>query len=225
VLGAAVKTLPMRLLLAFTESREAVNALAADVASFDPLLSGLSGAVPQVEWFADEWQRLTGITLGRVMPERLYQLTQVKPPMGVTGAARRAGGSDRELLMEWLTAFDLEAFGTIGGDIGERVDAYFEMATRGMFIWEDGGPASMAAFGGLTRHGARIGPVYTPPDRRGHGYASAITAWLSQHLLDEGRQFCCLFTDLANPTSNHIYQTIGYVPVRDVEYRFTSASA
>jgi predicted GNAT family acetyltransferase len=226
VLAAAAMTPPMRLVLAFTESREALNALAEDVASVDRSIPGVSGPVPSSRWFAEQWQRLTGATFPQVMAERLYQLTKVAQPVGVPGAARRASANDRELLIEWLTAFDLEAFGSISPDVSGRVDAYFEMSTRGIFLWEDGGPVSLAAFGGFTPHGARIGPVYTPPARRGHGYASAMTAWLSQHLLDSGRQFCCLFTDLSNPTSNHIYQTIGYVPVADVaEYRFSSTTA
>ena len=91
-----------------------------------------------------------------------------------------------------------------------------------MYLWEDSQrPVSIAGFGSPTPHGVRIGPVYTPPDLRGRGYASSLVAKTSQRLLDAGRQFCFLFTDLANPISNHIYQEIGYEPVCDVaEYRF-----
>jgi predicted GNAT family acetyltransferase len=74
-------------------------------------------------------------------------------------------------------------------------------------------PVSLAAFCGPTPNGMRIGPVYTPPQYRGKGYASANVAALSQRLLDSGRKFCYLFTDLANPTSNKIYQKIGYEQV------------
>jgi predicted GNAT family acetyltransferase len=75
----------------------------------------------------------------------------------------------------------------------------------------------MAGMGGPTPTGIRIGPVYTPPDRRRRGYASALVAAASQAALDEGRRQVFLFTDLANPTSNHIYAAIGYEPVRDVD--------
>ena len=86
-------------------------------------------------------------------------------------------------------------------------------------FWEDGGAAvSMAGFGGRTPNGVRIGPVYTPPELRGRGYASALTAALTQRLLDGGLRFCFLFTDLANPTSNSIYQRIGYEPVSDFDF-------
>ena len=68
----------------------------------------------------------------------------------------------------------------------------------------------------------RVNAVYTPPGLRGRGYASACVAALSQKLLDEGRRYCFLFTDLANPTSNRIYQAVGYEAVVDVdEYKFS----
>ena len=73
----------------------------------------------------------------------------------------------------------------------------------------------MGSYGGPTPNGARIGPIYTPPDQRRRGYGSALTADLTQLQLDRGRRFCFLFTDLANPTSNSIYQQIGYRPVSD----------
>ncbi len=92
---------------------------------------------------------------------------------------------------------------------------------RTLYLWEDGDVVSLAGIGSPTPHGVRVGPVYTPPDRRGRGYASALVAGISQAALDAGRTFCFLFTDLANPTSNHIYETIGYRPVRDVDmWRF-----
>src|SRR5436189_143738 len=103
------------------------------------------------------------------------------------------------------------------GTSEEFVDHREEDPDGGIVLWEDGGAVvSMAGFGGRTPSGTRIGPVYTPPDLRGRGYASALTAALTQRLLDGGLRFCFLFTDLANPTSNSIYQRIGYEPVSDV---------
>ena len=79
----------------------------------------------------------------------------------------------------------------------------------------------MAARTGPTTHGVRINFVYTPSEFRGKGYASACAAALSQAMLNSGRRFCYLFTDLSNPVSNQIYQRIGYVPVCDfTEYQF-----
>lgn len=226
VLAAAVMMPPASLVLAVTESRAALAALAEHMASVARATSGVSGPVPVSQWFAEEWQRLTGDQIAPLMSLRIYQATQITPPPDVPGKARRASASDRDLLIEWFTAFDLEAFGTLTADTPARVDSYFEMSTRGAYLWEDGGPVSLAAYSGHTPHGARVGPVYTPPSRRGHGYGSAVTAALSQHLLDGDRQFCCLFTDLSNTTANHIYQSIGYAPVCDVaEYKFSSVAA
>jgi predicted GNAT family acetyltransferase len=82
---------------------------------------------------------------------------------------------------------------------------------RGVLLWEhDGEIVSFAGWGGPTPNGARVGPVYTPPELRGRGYATAATAELSRRLLASGRRFCFLYTDLANPTSNAIYERIGY---------------
>src|SRR5581483_201888 len=87
-----------------------------------------------------------------------------------------------------------------------------ELVRRRSFgVWEvDGEVVSMCGYGGPTPNGIRIGPVYTPPEHRGHGYASALTAEVSQHQLDAGRTFCFLYTDATNPTSNAIYERIGY---------------
>ncbi len=78
---------------------------------------------------------------------------------------------------------------------------------------------------GRTPNGVRIGAVYTPPKYRGRGYATACVAALSQRMLDTGLAFCFLYTDLSNPTSNNIYQRLGYHPVRDVvDYHFDESS-
>jgi predicted GNAT family acetyltransferase len=121
-----------------------------------------------------------------------------------------------------MAAFQDEA---IGGrshrSADDAVDDYLARTDGGVYVWEDGEPVSLAGYGGPTPNGIRIGPVYTPPAYRGRGYASALTAELTSLLLSSGRRFCFLFTDLANPTSNRIYERIGYEPVTDIdEYRF-----
>ncbi|OLE96488.1 MAG: hypothetical protein AUG75_19875 [Cyanobacteria bacterium 13_1_20CM_4_61_6] len=92
----------------------------------------------------------------------------------------------------------------------------------GLVFWEvDSQPVSLCGHGGRTPHGIRIGPVYTPPEHRGHGYASALTAHVTQQQLDGGRDYCFLYTDLANPTSNSIYTKIGYAHVCEArDYAF-----
>src|SRR5207245_4131635 len=96
------------------------------------------------------------------------------------------------------------------------VDHRLSSPWAGSLLWENGGqPVSMAGWGGWTPNGIRVGPVYTPPELRGRGFATTLTAELSRCLLDgrlfeDGRRFCFLYTDLANPTSNAIYERIGY---------------
>jgi predicted GNAT family acetyltransferase len=121
--------------------------------------------------------------------------------------------------------FNLEALGEADPEQMERVVKLALTAdakSRGRFLWFDGDqPVSMVGYVSPTLNGMRIGPVYTPPALRGRGYGSACTAGVSQWLLDQGRRFLVLYTDLSNPTSNHIYQNIGYGPVRDVDvYEF-----
>ena len=124
------------------------------------------------------------------------------------------------MLAEWLQAFAVEAGVPASPDAYSSVEK--SLASERLFVWEDGGPASMARWAGPTPTGVRVGPVYTPPERRGRGYASACVAALSQRLLD-GRAFCALFTDLDNPVSNRIYRRIGYEPVCDfAQYQFAN---
>jgi len=136
-----------------------------------------------------------------------------------------AEAADRPLLVQWLEAFNGEA---LGGDApldSELLaDRMLAGAGRTAYLWQADGPVALAAVGGRTPHGTRIGPVYTPPERRARGYASNLVAALSHAQLATGRRFVFLFTDLANPTANHVYQAIGYEPVRDVaDWRFEPA--
>lgn len=183
---------------------------------------GLSGNKEFITPLVDLWQKASRKEARLEMAMRIYKLEQIHPVSGVPGAIRPADEKDRDLLLDWYAGFHRDATNTEPDPRHVRnvVRTYLEAdpSLRGMMIWEAGGkPVSMAGYSGPTPHGIRIGAVYTPPDQRRKGYASACTAHLSQHLLDEGYEFCFLFTDLLNPTSNHIYQQIGYRPVCDVD--------
>ena len=93
--------------------------------------------------------------------------------------------------------------------------AAFLSHTEAFLLRTDGGPVSTAMWARPTPNGVTINGVYTPGARRNRGYASACVAALSQRMLDEGQEFCCLYTDLSNPTSNDIYLSIVYQPVCD----------
>jgi predicted GNAT family acetyltransferase len=208
VQGAAVRTPPHNLALARPQAGEALEALAAGIGDELP---GVVGGQPEVESFARAWAARTGAALRTVRGQGIYQLDRVEPLSHVPGRMSDATPEDREQLIAWWDAFIEEAIGqdAVGFGSETAVDHRFEADSAGIVIWVDGEPVSFAAYGNPTPHGVRIGPVYTPPDRRQKGYASALTAALSARLLRTYR-FCFLFTDLANPTANRIYERIGY---------------
>ncbi|MDP9301985.1 MAG: GNAT family N-acetyltransferase, partial [Actinomycetota bacterium] len=136
------------------------------------------------------------------------------------GTPRTATTDDLELITGWLQAFEDEVVpDAMRGDSEERrrrLASVLGSDEEGVWLWEDEEQvASLSGFGSPTPNGIRIGPVYTPPGLRGHGYATSLVADLSRQQLASGRRFCFLHTDLANPTSNAIYVRIGYRRVCD----------
>ncbi len=226
VVGAALRTPPLNVILSFGMPLAAIPPLARDVRSAYGTLPGVLGTPRVVRAFAQEWTRLTGQRHRPGLSQRIYRLEAVVPVTGVPGRLRHAVEGDRELVRAWLIAFQREALPDQPIDedgVARNVDSRFGSDERGMVLWCEPEPVCMAGFGGMTPNGVRIGFVYTPPEHRRRGYATACVAALSQLLLDRGRRYCFLFTDLANPTSNRIYQQIGYQPVCDVqEVRFAS---
>ncbi len=221
----AIRTPPHNLIISHVAHPNALAVLANDIQNVYGVLTGVIATVPLGKTFADLWQSMNRQPYHRNMRERIYQLSHVNPVTGIPGTFRVATPHDRLLMIQWFAAFRQEAMGVVdNSDVPQVVDRYFVSETRKMYLWEhDGEAVSMAGRGGPTPNGIRIGPVYTPPEFRKKGYASACVAALSQLQLDTGRKFCFLYTDLSNPTSNKIYQEIGYEPICDVdEYRFDS---
>lgn len=217
VVAAGLRTPPYKLILARPESTRALAALAEALAGEE--LPGVVGAEPEAVEFAALWTRHTGIPARANMRQGIYALKSVEPPPAPPGSARVATEHDRELVLRWWTAFAEDALheNSPSTDLAESmVDYRLSSSSAGVLLWEDGGqPVSLAGWSGPTPNGIRVSPVYTPQELRGRGYATALTAELSQRLLDGrlfagGRSFCFLFTDLANPTSNAIYERIGY---------------
>ncbi|WAL73625.1 GNAT family N-acetyltransferase [Kitasatospora sp. YST-16] len=166
--------------------------------------------------FAAEWARRTGLDWAVASDERLYRLGELTPPPAPpAGRPRPAAPADRELVAHWLAAFCTEAGISAPGDV--RADADQRIAAGTLLLWEagDGRTTALAGASPAVAGMSRIGPVYTPPEHRGHGYASALTAAASARARAGGAAEVLLYTDLANPTSNAIYQRIGYVPVGD----------
>jgi predicted GNAT family acetyltransferase len=219
VVAAALMTPPFKAVLSMTADPGAIPALVHDLERSRYTVPGISAPVEIAREFAEHWTARHGMTARRVMTQRIYRLEQVTPPTGVSGAMRVSRRADRQLLTDWVHAFLIEALETPAEREAEMiVDSALDTGSRTFYLWEDEGrPVSTAGVTGPTPNGIRVGPVYTPPDLRRRGYGSAITAAASQLQLDAGRRFVFLFTDLDNPTSNKIYQAIGYEPVIDID--------
>jgi predicted GNAT family acetyltransferase len=215
--AAAMRTPPYNLLLAPARSTAALETL---VGAIDDELPGVVASHPEVDDFVELWSQAHAIEPRVLRNQGVYALEQVDPVPAASGSRRRATAVDYLLVMNWMIAFGEEVLEE--SDPG-RTEArnFVDQRLRGhgaggFELWEDGGEVvSLSGWGGSTPNGIRIGPVYTPPERRGRGYATSLVAELSQVLLDDGRRFCFLYTDLANPTSNAIYERIGYVKVAE----------
>lgn len=233
VLAALTRMPDYRFLISCAADRDAVKALVYDAVSLMPDAGGVTGPKEEADRFAGVWCVRQGGTTQLNRAERIYRLDKLVPAGMVEGQARWATGDDLQLVKDWWVSFIIEADpflantprDEVAKNINPRVDQPQDV--RGIWLWEvDGQPVSMVGYAGPTPNSIRIAPVYTPPEHRGRGYASALCSAVAAWLLDRenglGKQFLTLFTDLANPTSNHIYQSIGFTPVIDVsEHNFT----
>lgn len=191
-------------------------ALAERLADLRHPVTRISAERDTAEAFADAWPLRTGVTAVLDARQRLYRLVELAvPEPPPAGRARVAGPGDRELLMRWHDEFVVAAGLRMGRDPGEWADA--RLAYGGITLWEapDGTPVSMAGATPEIAGQVRVAPVYTPAHLRGRGYAGAVTAEVSRAALERGATEVLLFTDLANPTSNALYQRLGYRGVAD----------
>jgi GNAT superfamily N-acetyltransferase len=197
--------------IALTDGWADLEALAEAVGAL-PTLAGLGGSVPIVEALVE----LLGREPRHRIAERLYRLGRLTPPMGVLGRARQATAADVELVAGWAEPYTLEAFGTLPPAFDPRRLASGAVTYSRTWLWLDpaGTPVSMAVRRPPAAGVSRIGPVYTPPEHRGHGYASAVTARAAFDILDQGA-VPVLYTDVSNPTSNKIYRAIGFRAAAD----------
>jgi predicted GNAT family acetyltransferase len=154
------------------------------------------------------------------MRQRLHKIERVNADLpAIQGRLRKVTSSESDLAVEWALAFMREAMPNHPNEAKESVDRNLRAGTR--YFWDDG---RICASPGGAPTSARINLVYTPPDLRRRGYATAAVSALTRRLLDGGSRYCCLYTDLANPTSNSVYRRIGYRPVCDIEqYSFAES--
>lgn len=208
VRGAVSWTPPYELLLAEVPD-DTVDALVAGLRERGAAPGGVNGPERVVDRFVAAWAPARSSVRFRM---RLYRLGTLQAP-AVPGAGRLAETDELDLCVPWLSAFQIEA-GV--HEIDTRVWARERIAERRLWLWEDDGQVvSLAASTSPAAGVSRIAPVYTPPEHRRRGYGAAVTAACTADALARGADHMVLFTDLANPTSNSIYQQIGYRPVGD----------
>ncbi|GGV76213.1 GNAT family N-acetyltransferase [Streptomyces massasporeus] len=197
---------------------EDADALAARLAALGRRLPGVNAECDTAAAFAEAWQRHTGAPAVLRRRQRLYRLgTLTEPGPLPPGGPRIAVEADRELLRRWHDEFSASVgLGTVR-DSAEWADARID--SGGITLWKtpDGTPVAMAGTGPQVAGQVRVAPVYTPPHLRGRGYAGAATTEVSRAALASGVAEVLLFTDLDNPTSNGLYQRIGYRPVADFD--------
>ena len=221
VVGAALRTPPRRLLVS-TMSPAAAGALMAKLLEVDRELPGVNGPQPAASHAAQAWRSCAGGAVTPLMSQAIYWLEHVQdPPRPPAGRLRPADQSDRDLMIDWTHAFNRNA-GLPDVAVESEVDR--RLRDRRMFVWSDGRETvSMVGTAPPVAGVVRLGPVHTPPDRRRRGYATALVAEVSRRALAAGAAKCMLYTDLANATSNSIYQAVGYRRSSDAqEYAFSS---
>lgn len=215
VVGCAFRTPPFKLGLT-RMPLDAVPALARDVAQVYQDIPAIMGPERESLEVAKAWTAIrgNGSTFSMGPRHRIHQIDSViMPPAPPPGRLRLATPADMDLVLEWSAAF----YRDTGQTEHQQGSTARRLIGQGLLhLWDDGEPRSMAAAFAPTPNGIRVAYVYTPPALRGRGYASATVGTLSRMQLQQGRRFCFLYTDLANPVSNAIYARLGYRPVADV---------
>lgn len=199
---------------------DTAGALAIAVAREGVNLRAVIGPTAAAEAFTHAWPLLRSghATLARRL--RAFEASSVTDPARAPGHMRPATEADRALLQDWVVAFTRETALPDDHDPRQAADAMLDQQRA--WVWDDGRAVALAVLGRDLGDGVSIGPVYTPPDARGHGYASSLVAQLAARKLATRRRYCCLFTDLANPLTDRLYLRLGFVAVGDLlDLRFS----
>jgi uncharacterized protein len=200
---------------------EAVHALVENLDQTWGALPGAIGPKHVVTTFAQQWCARTGVDAKIFMNQCGYQLTNVTQPPPAPGEMRAARIENAGLLTGWYQDFARTTDEEVEVETA-MIAIHNLIQTRQLYVWDKEYPVSMVAYGGPTPNGIRIKMVYTPPASRAHGYASQLVAGMCRELLSGERTKVFIFTDLANPVSNSIYQKIGFRRVLDNDYyKFT----
>jgi GNAT superfamily N-acetyltransferase len=225
VVATAMRTAPFGEYPAYLMpmSDDAAVLLARTLLGRDEPVLGANGALPAVQVFCEEMAQGTGRRARVAQHTRLFELGELKEPAAAPGRLRPATLDELDIVTAWYDAFMVDAdeqAGRAPGASAHEAPTPEEMRRRieggRIFVWEvDGVPVHVTAATPPAYGVSRVGPVYTPAEHRGRGYASRAVYEVSAFLRDRGER-ACLFTDQANPTSNRIYEALGYEPLVDM---------
>ncbi|MHA2392537.1 MAG: GNAT family N-acetyltransferase [Promethearchaeota archaeon] len=216
----SLRTPPYNQVLSYTNDVKTIDTLVNALNKRKTELPGVLGFKEAVERFANLWCEIKSVSSRIAINERLYTLVEVSEETLGKRKFAKATESHESLILQWGREFILEA---IPHRTSEMIERSLEQLKKAIsegnifFLLDNNTPVSMVRRAGKSVNGIAINQVYTPPALRRKGYATECVAKLSNLLLEEGYEYCFLFTDLSNPTSNSIYQKIGYRPVIDVD--------
>lgn len=200
-----------------------IRKVAAFLHDSNVVVPGVLGPTEKTEIFKNEWEKLTQSKATIKMKQLIYQLDQLNEIPETKGQLCNAKPKDHPLVKKWLIQFGVAISEYISEEDADQM-AHSFISNRTLYFWVvEGNPVSMLNRSRKTKNGATINAVFTPDEYKRNGYATASVAKLTEKLLKDGFQFCSLYTDLANSTSNSIYKKIGYYEVASsIVYTFNN---
>ena len=225
--GVAIVTPPRRLILSRidTSVKVAMVHLTRYLREIDMSIPGVVGPAAEAQAFSECWtEGRVGVSSRVAMRMRVFEARTVADLPLSPGKLRLACMGDHPLMTQWIVAFSDIISEPVDVD-SAKSDAEQYIKNQQLYIWDDGGPVSIAKESRPTKNGITINTVYTPLQHRNKGYATSCVWSLTKKLLSGCYSFCNLYTDLSNPTSNSIYTKIGYVPLGDaLSFDFVSSA-
>ncbi len=213
-IGAAIQTHPQSLILSQIEE-DSIRPLVSFLTQNGFHLPGVNGPHKICEHFANDWAKFNGVKYKTNYQYLIYELVKlIENSHGdkSNGSLELADHADFPTIKKWAEAFVLEA----QQGLKQTKESYDELAHRRiknkeMYLWKVNNIAvSMAGVSGPTPHGIRINSVYTPLQHRKKGYSGHCVAAIAKEMLNLGKTSCYIYADRNNPTSNGIYQKIGF---------------
>lgn len=222
----ALRTPPHDIIISYTDDLNSIKVLVEELLKRNERLPGVLSFKEAADNFAELWCEENSLKPNLFRKERIYKLEEVSKDTIGTKKFSVASKAHQIIVLKWAGEMLKEALvdateENIEQTINQLKKEFEENKSKMFLLFDNTEPVSMVRKAGKTPNGNFVNLVYTPPSLRRKGYATECVAKLSKKILEEGNKYCFLFTDLSNPTSNSIYQKIGYRPVIDENhYKF-----